>query len=148
MEFKSEIQKACYEKILPWMKEIFGENARPDSELPYFRVRSGSALAYVQVDPWVDGLGEESAIIWAYAFVVRGAEPTPELMRDLLEKNANRIFGAFGLQEDNSIVFAHSVVGPSCDKDELRACVRTVAETSDRYDDELIAKYGGQKAIE
>jgi len=148
MEFKSDIQKTCYEKIRPWMMEIFGESARPDTEIPFFRVRAGSALAYVQVDPWTDPRGENSAVIWSYAYVVRGAEPTAELMRELLDKNAKRVFGAFGLQEDNTILFSHTILGPSCDKDALRAAVRAVVEASDNYDDELVAKYGGQRALD
>ena len=145
MEFKTEAQKACYEKVLPWLKEIFGEHfTRVRDDMPVVGIFVGSALAQVAIYPW----GEDDAIINTRAYVVSGADITPDLMTYLLRENAQKYFGAFGLEEGNYIVYEHGIVGSRCDKEELRASVMAVALTADDYDDKIIARWGGQTALE
>ena len=92
MEFKTESQKACYEKVLPWLKEIFGEHfTRVREDAPVIGIVIGSALAQVAVYPW----GDNDAIINTRAYVVSGADITPDLMTYLLKENAQKYFGAF-----------------------------------------------------
>lgn len=144
MEFKTEPQKKCYEKVLPWMKELFGEFAMPRSEVPVIGVLIGSAVAQVAVTPW----GEDDASITVRAYVVSGAELTPELMFYLLKENDAMRFGAFGVDADKDIFFEHTIVGSTCDKNELKASVMAVVLTADRYDDQIVARWGGQRAID
>ena len=119
MEFKTESQKACYEKVLPWLKEIFGEHfTRVREDAPVIGIVIGSALAQVAVYPW----GDNDAIINTRAYVVSGA--------------------------GDYIVYEHGIVGSRCDKEELKASVMAVALTADDYDDKIIARWGGQTALE
>lgn len=144
MEFKTSAQKACYEKIVPWAKELFGEFAQAREDAPVFGVMAGSAMVQVAVLPW----GDDDATITARAYVVSGAELTPDLMHYLLRKNDDVRFGAFGVDNDGDIFFEHTIVGSTCDKEELKASVMAVVLTADKYDDEIVARWGGQRALD
>jgi len=52
------------------------------------------------------------------------------------------------LAEGERHVFDHTIVGQSCDKDELRASVLTVVLCADRYDDEIVRRWGGERALD
>jgi hypothetical protein len=142
VEFQSDAQKEVYEKIKPWMKEIFGEFASVSETAPTFGVMIGSAYAQTGVYPW----GKDDATITTRSYVVTGAELTPELMLFLLTENDRVRFGAFGVDSDKDIFFEHTMVGSTCDKEELRASVKAVIMSADDADDKIVAKWGGQTA--
>ena len=144
MEFRSAAQKACYEKIAPWMKELFGEFVMMRNDAPAMAVVIGSAVAQVGVIPW----GNDDATINTRAYVVTGAEATSELMHFLLRETDNMRFGGFGLDSDDDVFFEHAIVGSSCDKAELKASVMAVVVTADQYDDKIVARWGGQRALD
>lgn len=144
MEFRSTAQKACYEKIVPWMKELFGEFVMLRNDAPAMAIVIGSAIAQVGVIPW----GNDDATINTRAYVVTGAEATPELMHYLLRETDNMRFGAFGLDSDDDVFFEHAIVGSTCDKPELKASVMAVVVTADQYDDKIVARWGGQRALD
>ena len=144
MEFRSAAQKACYEKIVPWMKELFGEFVMLRTDAPAMAVVIGSAVAQVGVIPW----GNDDATINTRAYVVTGAEATSELMHFLLRETDNMRFGGFGLDSDDDVFFEHAIVGSTCDKPELKASVMAVVVTADQYDDKIIARWGGQRALD
>jgi hypothetical protein len=144
MEFQTEAQRACYDQVAVWMRELFGKFpcARPD--FPGLGLFMNSALVEVLIHPWEDN----DAIINTRSFVVKGATITPELMQFLLRENARMNFGAFGLDEQDNILFEHSIVGSTCDKKELEASVKAVLEIADQYDDPIVQKWGGQRALD
>jgi hypothetical protein len=142
MEFQSTAQQEVYEKIRPWMKEIFGEFAMEREDSPAFSLMIGSAYALVNVYPWK----KDDASITTRSYVVTGVEMTPELMEYLLTENGTLRFGAFGIDSEKDIFFEHTIVGSTCDKEELRASVMAVVMNTDDYDDKIVAKWGGQTA--
>lgn len=144
MEFKTEAQRACYEKIVPMMKETFGEFTQVRSDAPIILVYIGSALARTGVFPW----GKYDASICTRSYVVSDAELTPELMRYLLAENARMRFGAFGIDDQGVIVFEHTILGSRCDREELKASVMAVVMTADKYDDEIVSRWGGKRALD
>jgi hypothetical protein len=144
MEFKTPAQQACYEKVLPWMKEIFGDFATPREDMPIITVYVGSAIAQVGVFSW----GENDATVTSRAYVVTGADLTQDLMKYLLNETADMRFGGFGLDNDGDILFQHAIVGSRADKEELRASVMAVIITADEYDDKIVARWGGQRALD
>ncbi len=144
MEFKSEAQKLCYEKVASWLKEIFGELVVAHQNIPLHYVLLGSAVANVAVLPW----RENDAVINARSYVVTEVEVTPDLANYLLRENSELVFGAFGVDQDGDILFQHTILGSTCDKEELKASVLAVATTADRYDDEIVARWGGRRAID
>lgn len=144
MEFKTEAQRASYERIARWMKELFGEFAEHDSGAPMFSIVVGSALTQVFVSAWND----DDAVITVRSYVVSDVEVTNELAIFLLEQNSRMRFGAFGLDEDHDIFFQHNIVGSTCDKNELKASVLAVANTADDFDDEIVSRFGGLRAVD
>ncbi|GIU80956.1 MAG: YbjN domain-containing protein [Acidobacteria bacterium] len=144
MEFATTAQKNCYEKIAPWLKELFGELAVAHDDAPIFGVTIGSAIANVIVMPW----SQDDATITVVSNVVSDVELTPDLMQYLLNQNVNMRFGGFGADNNGNIFFQHTIVGSTCDKEELKASVIAVAMTADQYDDEIVARWGGRRALD
>jgi hypothetical protein len=142
MKFMTPAQEACYKKIEPWVSEICKDQYIPPSNLPIFIVPVGSATAMIEVLPW----GVNESVISAWSYVVTGAEITPELMRFLLDQNFDMQFGSFSLDKDGDIRFQTSLIGSSCDKNELQTSVTAVLEAADEYDDRIIETWGGKRA--
>ncbi len=142
MKFKTSAQQACYEKIEPWVADICKDQFIPPNNLPIFIVPVGSATAMIEVLPW----GIDESVISAWSYVVTGAEITPELTRFLLDQNFDIQFGSFSLDKDGDIRFQTSLIGSSCDKNELETSVTAILEAADEYDDRIIEKWGGKRA--
>lgn len=144
LKFETTAQKACYEKVVTWMQVIFGKCPCARQDVPGLGIFIGSALVEVLVFPW----NIDDAIINTRSYVVVGAELTPDLLRYLLEENAKMIFGAFGVSPDSEILFEHSIVGSTCDLKELEASVKAVMEIADAYDDRIVDRWGGKRALD
>lgn len=145
MEFKTEAQKACYEKVSGYLKEMFGEAVIARENQPIFMTMPyGSAIAYIIVSEW----GNDDASIGVRSYVVHGAEMAADLLHYLLRENDNMRFGAFGVDADNDIFFEHSIVGSTCDKNELKTSILAVLTTADHHDDLIRNKWGGETALE
>jgi hypothetical protein len=144
MEFQTEAQQACYERVTPWLRERFGGKALTREDRPIVGVVEGSAFAQVGVFPW----GSDDAIITTRSYVVADIELTADLMRYLLHENGGMHFGAFGVDDDGDIFFEHSIVGSTCDRKELESSVIAVLRTADEYDDRIVERWGGRRALD
>jgi hypothetical protein len=144
MEFQSKVQEDTYNKVLPWMKEIFGDFCVPRTDHPSFATYVGSAYASTAVSPW----GDDEAIITTRSWVVTGVELTQELLQYLLRENDTRRFGAFGLDTDNDIFYEHTIVGSTCDRAELKTSVMAVILAADDYDDKISQRWGGTRSVD
>lgn len=144
MEFKTEAQKAVYEKVLIYGKQLFGEMLNQHKELPSYAIEYGSAFVFVNVIPWRD----TDAVINIRSWVVTGAEITQDLLRYLLKENYEMTFGAFGVDDEGDIEFEHTIVGSTCDIEEFRASVLALISVADAYDDQIRSRWGGQRACD
>ena len=144
MSFESKAQKACYERILPWMQDLFGEAVVRFEDEPLFIVTIGAAVASTRVVPW----GENDALVTTRSFVVTDVAVTPELSYYLLRANNGIHFGRFALDSENDIIFEHSLAGSSFNCIDLKHSITTVVRLADDYDDEILAQWGGQRALE
>ncbi|MEM8542974.1 MAG: YbjN domain-containing protein [Cyanobacteria bacterium P01_H01_bin.119] len=144
MEFKTETQKACYERIKPWMQDLFSEAVVTFEDEPLFIINFGSAVASTRVITW----SEDEALITTRSYVVTDVEITPDLTYYMLRENSGIYFGRFALDSENDIVFEHSLVGSTCDQVELKHSVMTVIQLADDYDDEIVARWGGKRALD
>lgn len=144
VKFQTQAQQDCYDKIAIWMQESFGKFpcARPD--FPGLGLFMNSALVEVLIYPW----GDDDAIINTRSYVVTEAELSAELMHFLLQENVGMRFGAFGVDESGDILFEHTIVGSTCDKKELESSVKAVLEVADQYDDYIVDKWGGKRALD
>lgn len=78
--------------------------------------------------------------------VTIGTRITQELLHFLLTENANMLFGAFGVGPRNEIVYTHTIMATSMDLHELGASVSAVVNTADKYDDQIVQRWGGKTA--
>ncbi|WP_413168201.1 T3SS (YopN, CesT) and YbjN peptide-binding chaperone 1 [Capilliphycus salinus ALCB114379] len=144
MMFKTEAQENCYHKILGWMDELFENYPWEKLDEPGFGLFLGSAWVEVLISPWE----EDETVIKTLSKVVIDAKITPELTSFLLQENSEMMFGAFSINRSGEILFGHSIVGSTCDPEELEASVLTVLEVSDDYDDKIIQTWGGKRALD
>lgn len=144
MEFQTEGHKQAYEKITGMVKELFGTFATPRADIPAFSITYGSAFIIAQVFAW----GDNDATVTTRCYVVTGVELAQDLLLFLLQENDKMRFGAFGIDKDNDIFFEHTVVASTCDLEELKSSILAVVYTSDQYDDQIISRWGGQRAID
>lgn len=144
MEFETEAQKICFEKVAPWITELFGGSVLRNPDRPVLGVLEGSAFAQIGVFPW----GGEDATITTRAWVVTDVELSDELLLFLLRENGGMHFGAFGLDDEGDIFFEHSIVGSTCDRKELESSVVAVLRTADEYDDRIVERWGGRRSLD
>jgi len=144
INFETPAQQACYERITPWIHELFPETVVTVDYSPMFGISLGSAVAQTEVLPW----GEDEAIVLTRSYVVTQIEITSDLLYYLLRENDSLYFGRFALDSEDDIVFEHSLVGSTCDLAELRTAVITVVKFADEYDDKIVSRWGGQRAID
>jgi hypothetical protein len=143
IEFSSLNQQDAYERL----KRLFEAGSRPfrvGLDRPYFLVDGESAV----VQAWVQQAGD-SIIIRVISWVVLGATSSdPELLRLLLRKNAALNLGAFGVDEEGDICLSHGFLGADCEPAQLWASLDAILSVADSMDDEIVARWGGHRAIE
>jgi hypothetical protein len=114
-------------------------------------VKQGSSYVMISVIPTGPKSGQtDKAVVRVVSQVVSGVNPEPSLFRQLLILNGQLRFGAFAfVPEGNLILFTHSILGGTqMDEREVVATVHDVALVADEYDDRIVARYGGQTALE
>lgn len=129
------------EKLRRWLREAniaFLEQSDP----PFLTVMFGSAVVFLILDED----REEDAMLLLWAPLVVGAEIAPELTEMLLRENARRRFGAFGIDEQNTIVMGHTLLASSLTADSLLAALGNLAIHGDEMDDMIISRFGGVHA--
>ncbi len=109
-----------------------------------FTLTHGSTQVMVIVRPFTD----DEACVECLSNVVTGAKIDAELMKFLLRSNAQLHFGSFGLLFDDTITYSHSFSAACLDDGELEITVSTIAAIADYYDDLIVEKAGGQRAID
>lgn len=144
MDFETQAQKECYEKVSQWIKDLFGVRAICREDIPVIGIMVGSALAQVGISAW----GDEDTTITTRAYLVTEVEITPDLASFLLHENERMRFGAFGLDQEDAIFFEHSILGSRTDQEELKSSVMAVILTADSYDDKIVEQWGGQRMLE
>jgi hypothetical protein len=143
IDFEHDIQRATYDKVKGMLNEIFGEMLMTRDDSPMFGITMGTAFAQVLIAPW----GDDDAVVVTRAYVVQNIEIGGPLCVFLMKANGTMRFGAFGADED-SVFFQHTILGTTLDKGELRSSVIAVVRTADDYDDQLVAQFGGQRAVD
>jgi hypothetical protein len=141
MGFESQPQQDVHDRAQKWLEEMFGMFLHVIPGEPAFFVQMGQTLTFVSVQPW----GDDDATITSRAYVAMDTEMTADLMHFLLQENDKFRFGAFGIDEDEDIFFEHTIVGSTLDQEELKSSVVAVSNTADRYADQIIPKWGGER---
>lgn len=143
MEFQTQAQQDCHAKVAGWMDQLFGKIPWEQLDEPGFGLFMGSAWVEVRIYPW-----QEDSVINIRSTVVSGAKMAPDLQTFLLRENAERRFGAFSVNDAGEILFEHTIVGSTCDPNELEASVLAVLAAADDYDDKIVERWGGKRALD
>jgi hypothetical protein len=142
MEFEHEVHEQTFLRLQEYLGELFDEPYHdPDND--HFYVRFGTTVLEISVEPY----GGEEAIVVIMAYCVQEVELAEELLLGLLELNHQLPCGSFSLV-GNDIFFSHSLFGRSLNRRDLLRAVTAVATVADDYDDRIVARYGGQTALE
>ena len=140
--FANPVHQETFEKLEESLGELFDEPYH-DPENDHFYVRYGSTVLEISVEPY----GTEESIVIIMSYCVQDVDLEEELMAGLLDLNHQMPCGHFSVV-GNDIFFAHSLFGRSLDARDLLRAITAVANVADDYDDRIVAKYGGQTALE
>ncbi len=140
--FEHEIQAATFGKVKEYLGELF-EEPYHDPENDHFYVRYGTTVLEISVEPY----GPEEAMVTIMSYCVQDVEVEDDLLLGLLELNHQLLCGSFSVV-GNDIFFAHSLFGSSLEPRDLLRAITSVATLADDYDDRIVARYGGQTALE
>lgn len=141
-EFHTQCQEEVYRQVKSYLDELCDEHF-DDAEHCDFYLKYGSTVLEISIEPYE----EDDAVIEVLAFCVQGVEPTFELMQELLLINSETRLGAFSLV-GTDIFYSHSFLGRRMRPEQFIASLDSVASISDVYDEKLVAKYGGETALE
>ena len=141
-QFHTICQEEVYRQVKTNLDELVEEHF-DDADHCDFYLKYGSTVLEISIDPYE----EDDAVIEVLAFVVQGVEQTFELMQELLRLNAEVPLGAFSMV-GNDIFYSHSFLGRRLRPEQLIASLDSVASLADLYDERLVAKYGGETALE
>jgi len=108
-----------------------------------FIVKQGSTFVMVSVAP----MSGDRAQVRCIAQLVKGVNMTNELALELLKMNTRMSFGAFAYADGAKLVLiTHSLLGGSTlDAEELTSTIEDMALLADEHDDDIIARFGGQR---
>lgn len=134
--------RETHARLAEYLNELF-EDPYHDSETDHFYVRYGSTVLELSTEPY----GPEEAVVTIMAYCVQDVDLSEALLQGLLKLNHTIPFGSFSLVS-NDIFLAHSLFGRTLNRANLLTAVSAVATLSDDYDDQIVAKYGGQTALQ
>jgi len=140
--FHTRCQEEVYRSVKSYLDELVDEHF-DDAEHCDFYLKYGSTVLEISIVPF----DEDDAVIEILAFCVQGVEHSFDLMQELLRLNSEVPIGAFSLVSGN-IFFSHSFLGRRMAGEQLIASLNGVATVSDEYDEKLVARYGGETALE
>src|SRR6266571_9193132 len=141
-KFHTTYQESVYRQVKSYLDELVDEHF-DDADHCDFYLKYGSTVLEISIDPYE----EDDAVIEVLAFCVQGVEPSFEMMQELLRINSEVPLGAFSMV-GNDIFFSHSFLGRRMPPEQFIASLDSVANISDEYDEKLVAKYGGETAID
>jgi hypothetical protein len=141
-QFHSQCQEEVYRQVKSYLDELVDEHF-DDAEHCDFYLKYGSTVLEISIGPYE----EDDAVVEVLAFCVQGVEPSFELMQELLKLNSQVPLGGFSMV-GNDIFYSHSFLGRRLRPEQLIASLDSVASISDDYDEHLVARYGGETALE
>lgn len=142
MAFEHQLQEETFHKVKEYLGELF-ESPYHDPENDHFYVRYGTTVLEISVDAY----GPEEAVVTIMSYCAQDVEVEEDLLLGLLELNHQMSLGAFALV-GNDVFFTYSLFGRDMEPRDLLRAVTAVATIADEYDDLIVARYGGQTALE
>ena len=98
------------------------------------------------VPTWLE---DEQTVIRIFAITNLDVPVTAGLTSWLLAQNLEFVLGAFALDVDNGAVwFNHNLLGESMAPEEFESSLAAVAQTANRFDNEIKDRFGGRLYVE
>ena len=142
MQFANDNQADTFKAVKVYLSELFDADTFNEDE-GHFYVSYGSTVLEISVEPY----GPEEAMVIVMAYCVQGVEVDEDLLLGLLELNHTLPFGAFSLV-GSDLFLSYGIFGRTLERSTLLNAIAAVANTSDDYDDRIVAKYGGERALD
>lgn len=142
MHFEHEYHEQTHHTVEQYLGELF-EDPYLDPDNGHFYVGYGSTVLELSVEPY----GPEETIVLVTAYCAQGVQPDEDLLLGLLELNHELPVGGFSLV-GRDVFYSHALFGKTLDRKNLLGAIAAVATISDDYDDRIVAKYGGQTALD
>lgn len=144
----SERQQEIYNKVKSYLCEIFGMvNLKITETEEPFTISGirGTSAWLVSFYPFE----KEDLFVTIESWVTTETPIRGELVRWLLDKQANFWLGKFMLypqKEDpfkGNIYLSHTMLGSTLDKKELLIAMDFITSLADKYDEEIVRRFGG-----
>jgi hypothetical protein len=129
-------------KLKSFFEKNFNETTYFDEES--FIVTKGSTQVLVKAE----NITDDHVVIDLISHVVKDANVDDNLKNFLLRANSELKFGAFGLLFDDTITFQHSILANDFSEVDLKSSINAVASVADYYDDIIVEKAGGKRALD
>ena len=142
MRFESEVHRETFERVQEFVDDLIDEPYL-DEGSGHFYGRFGSTVLEISVDPY----GPEEAVVRVMAYCVQGAQVDESLLEGLLELNHGLPVGSFSVV-GTDVFFSHSLFGRNLEPRNFLGTMAAVATVADDYDDRIVARYGGETALE
>jgi hypothetical protein len=142
VNFQTEAQHDCYQKVVEWLPEICDRVSHAQN--PIFSLQLGSATILVEIRPF----RELESVIYIWAYVATDVEVSSDLLLYLLKQNDIFRFGGFSMADDGDIKFHVTLLGASCQQNEFKLALDEVLNSADRYDDLIVERWGGRRAAD
>ncbi len=143
MKFETENHANTYKNVKAYLTELFDEDVYHEDDTGHFYVSYGSTVIEISVHAY----GPEEITVTVMAYCVQGATVDEDLSLGLLQLNHTLPVGAFSLV-GNDIYFSYSIFGRNLERRDLLNATAAVANISDEYDDRIVARYGGERALD
>lgn len=143
MELRNKATRNIEKKVGLYLSELFEDGIYHEKESGHFYVTFGSTVLEISVEAHE----ADEVLVMVMAYCVQGVEVDEELLRGLMELNHDLPFGAFSLV-GNDIFFQYALFGGTLERSNLLNAITAVATISDDYDDPIVKKYGGERALD
>jgi hypothetical protein len=130
------------EKVERYVADLIGP--RDVNEWGEINFRWGSAHVFVRCSSF----GDDESVVFISIPLLYYLQPSPDLFRYVAMHADDWYFGHLSVSEKEgklTLWLTHSLLGDYLDVEELKTAVATMAKTADRLDDELKAKFGGER---
>ncbi len=140
----SRVLREAVELIRRELAAAYGpEGFHQWSEHAFLRVEAGAVVLIVATPL------EEDAVVNVRCYLVRDVErPDAELGATLARLNADRLFGAFSIDEDGDVCYDYSILGSALTPEALHLAIHVVADAAAGYAQGIISRWGDVSSLD
>jgi len=141
--------KDVFYKVVDYVSKLDEVNIQNvDSEDLMLFFTRGTVFGTILVTPYPQ-VEEVILIVIRIPVVINAKNFDPDLLRDLLRKTYDTVYGGFGLSdEDNNIWLCYTLLGNNIDIDQLNVALTLLTAFADEVDEELCEKAKGERGTD